>query len=288
MKAYMSYLNLLTNNANFEKEGKLAALWFDKLLLGINNELVEKVIENVAEKEMWGDDVLKEVKKIQISSEGVFPKIGFTDDILIEDDKYIVAMDILQDKYKKEILTPNMHGQAMHEVIMGGAGITSAVKYWTLLNSKERCTYLPIDIERQFLNRIFGNVADAGYNNFSNIITCIIPDVSQCSWNEIIEIRHHNYWLQFRKKMTDLSDSISDEKLNQEILEEIIRKDLIEMAQHFRPQTTKNIIKGVVSNIPLPIPVNPMSIVFTGESIMNELDFQKKYGWIYFYLDNKK
>ena len=66
------------------------------------------------------------------------------------------------------------------------------------------------------------------------------------------------------------------------------RKDLIEMAQHFRPQVTKNIVKGVVSNIPLPIPINPVSVVCTGYDIMKEIDFDKKYGWIYFYLDNKK
>ena len=138
------------------------------------------------------------------------------------------------------------------------------------------------------LGKVFGSTTDMGYSNFSDIITAIIPDISEYSWDEIIEIRHHNYWTQFRKKLTELSESIEDKKLGQDILEEIVRKDLIEMAQRFRPQVTKNIVKGVVSNIPLPIPINPVSVVCTGYDIMKEIDFDKKYGWIYFYLDNKK
>lgn len=85
-----------------------------------------------------------------------------------------------------------------------------------------------------------------------------------------------------------MSNEIEDQKLSQEIFEEIVKKDLIEMAQHFRPNVSSNIVKGVVSNIPLPIPVNPISILCTGADIKKEIDFDKKYGWIYFYLDNKK
>ena len=58
------------------------------------------------------------------------------------------------------------------------------------------------------------------------------------------------------------------------------------MAQCFRPQVTKNVVKGVASNIPLPIPVNPVSIVCTGRDILKEINFEKKYGWLYFYIDN--
>ena len=51
VKAFMSYNNLAINNANFSLEGKIATLWFDNLLLGTGEELVEKVMEDVAEKE---------------------------------------------------------------------------------------------------------------------------------------------------------------------------------------------------------------------------------------------
>lgn len=102
-----------------------------------------------------------------------------------------------------------------------------------------------------------------------------MPDISEYSWDEIIEIRHHNYWTQFRKKLTELSENVGDKMLGKDILEEIVRKDLVEMVQHFRPQVTKNIVKGVVSNIPLPIPINPMSVVCTGHDIKKEINFEK-------------
>ena len=254
----MSYNNLAINNANFNLEGKLATLWFDNLLLGTGKELVEKVMEDVAEKEQWSSDTFKEMKKVQISSETLLPSISFMDESIIEDDYFKDAADVLKDKYAKELSSPKTYGGAMHEIVWEGFGIANSVKYWTLLNAKVNCTFLPMDMEQQMLGKVFGSTTDMGYSNFSDIITAIIPDISEYSWDEIIEIRHHNYWTQFRKKLTELSESIEDKKLGQDILEEIVRKDLIEMAQRFRPQVTKNIVKGVVSNIPLPIPINPV------------------------------
>ena len=222
-------------------------------------------------KEHWSVDTFKEMKKVQISSETLLPSISFMDESIIEDDYFKVAADVFKDKYAKELSSPKTYGGAMHEIVWGGFGIANSVKYWTLLNAKANCTFLPMDMEQQMLGKVFGSTTDKGYSNFSDIITAIIPDISEYSWDEIIEIRHHNYWTQFRKKLTELSESIEDKKLGQDILEEIVRKDLIEMAQRFRPQVTKNIVKGVVSNIPLPIPINPVSVVCTGYDIIPSL-----------------
>lgn len=49
-----------------------------------------------------------------------------------------------------------------------------------------------------------------------------------------------------------------DEKLTVEIFNEIVRKDLVETANKFRHQISK------------------------------EINFEKKYEWLYFYLDNKR
>lgn len=284
----MSHNNLDINNANFGLEGKIATLWFDNLLLGAEKELVETVIEDVAEKEHWSSDTFREMIKVQVSSESILPTISLMNESIIEDDYFTTATDILKKKYVKELSNPKTYSGAMHEIRWGGFGIANSVKYWTLLNAKENCTFLPTDIEQQMLKKVFRNTMNKEYGNFTDIITAIIPDISEYSWDEIIEVRQHNYWTQFRKKLTELSSGIEDKKIGKDILEEIVRKDLVEMAQHFRPQVVKNIVKGVVSNIPLPIPINPVSVVCTGYDIMKEIDFDKKYGWIYFYLDNKK
>ena len=225
----MSYNNLVINNANFSLEGKLATLWFDNLLLGIGKELVEKVMEDVAEKEHWSVATFKEMKKIQISSECLLPSVSFMDESIIEEDYFKVATDILENKYAKELSNPVTYGGAMHEISWGGFGVANSVKYWTLLNAKENCTFLPMDLEQQMLGKVFGSTMDMKYDSFSDIIIAIIPDISEYSWDEIIEIRHHSYWTQFRKKLTELSESIGDKKLGQDILEEVIKKDLIEI-----------------------------------------------------------
>lgn len=284
----MSYNNLTAYEANFSVEGKIATLWFDNLLLGIGKNVIENVMEDVAKEEQWSRDTFNEMMKIQISSENILPSVSFFDDSITKDDYYKVATDVMATKYAKELSSPKTYGGAMHEIVWGGFGIANSIKYWTLLNAKENCTFLPMDLEQQMLEKVFRNPTNVEYGIFSNIITAMIPDISEYTWDEIIEIRHHNYWMDFRKKLTKLSESIEDKKQGQDIFNEIVRKDLIEMAQHFRPQVTKNIIKGVASNIPLPIPLNPVSVVCTGYDIMKEIDFEKKYGWIYFYLDNKK
>lgn len=284
----MSIVNLLVNNANFSLEGKLATLWFDSLMLGTDKESVEKVIEDVAEKECWSNDTLKTMKKIQVSSEQLLPSVRFIDEEVIHEDYFDVAVNIFKNKYAEELSNPETYGGAIHEICWNSFGVTDAVKYWTLLNAKENCVFLPMDMEHQMLKKLFQKTSDRKFENFSEIITAIIPDISNYSWDEIIEIRHHDYWTKFRKKLAELSDETEDKKLSKEIFEEIVKKDLIEMAQHFRPHVSSNIVKGVVSNIPLPIPINPISILCTGADIKKEIDFDKKYGWIYFYLDNKK
>lgn len=288
MKAFMSYNNLDINNANFGFEGKLATLWFDTLLLGVPKELVGRVIERVAEEEKWNRDTLKEMKRIQISSEILLPSIAFCDESIINDDFFDIARSEVKHKYVKKSINHETDKYIKHGMAWESFGIANTVKYWTLLNAKEKCTFLTMDVEKQMLEKIFGNTTYAEYSNFKEIITATIPDISEYTWDEIIDIRNHKYWEQFRNKISELSENIEDKKIGQDILEEIVRKDLIEMVQHFRPKVNKNIVKGVISNIPLPIPINPVSVVSTGYDIMKEIDFEKKYGWIYFYLDNKK
>jgi len=286
MNAYISNVDLLVNNANFSFKGKLATLWFDKLLLGADKKLVDKVIMHVAEEEQWKSDTYKEIKKVQISSKIILPSVSFMDESVLNDGYFEKTIQICKDRYEDALSKEKTYAGAMHELLWESYGIANSVKYWTLLNAKENCTFLPTDIEKQMLSKIFGEVSDGGYSNFGDIITTIIPDISSYSWDEIIELRYHNYWMHFRKKLTELSKYIGDKKTAQDIFEEIIRKDLLEMAQCFRPQVTKNIVKGVASNIPLPIPVNPVSIACTGRDILKEINFEKKYGWLYFYIDN--
>lgn len=284
----MSMLNLLMNNANFAAEGKFASLWFDQLLLSADDELIESVIHDVADREHWNQDTIKEILKIHVSSTKVIPNVKFIDDDIIEDSNYKMTTQILKEHYATELASPDFYAGAMHEVIMGGAGITSSVKYWMLLNAKENCTFLPMDLERKMLQHMFYDEKNIGYSNFSNIISGVIPDISEYSWDEIIELRNHPYWEQFRNKISELSDEYLDKDTACEIFNEIICKDLIEMAKNLRPQIGKSLVKGMICNIPLPIPINPVSVICTGHDIAKEIDFKKKYGWLYFYLDNKK
>lgn len=285
MQAYMSLLNLFMNDANIEKDGKLATLWFDKLLLGVDDDLINKTISYVADREKWSKDTLQELLKIQVSSKSLLPDISFFDESINKDKSFDTAIQIMSSKYEKELECPKTRGGAMHEVAMSATGIATTVKYWTLLNAKSSCTFLPMELEQQMLKKLFSDTVDGNFESFSNVMAGTIPDVSNYSWDKIIEMRHHEFWKAFRNKITALSDSYADEVLSKEIFNEIVNKDLKEMAQQLRPNIKTDIAKCVFSNFPLPIPVNPVSIVCSGRDILKEINFKKKYGWIYFYLD---
>lgn len=288
MKAYISWLGLMQNNTNFGAEGKLASLWFDQLLLGADERLLEKVFNHMATQEHWSSDTKNELMKIQISSQVLMPEITFVDNELLEENICETAYDIMRDSYAKDIEIQNYYSGEIHEIVRGGAAITRTVKYWMLLNAKERCTFLPLKLEREMLQKIFNTGVSEGFANFTNIMTGIIPDISEYSWNEIIELRNHHYWEQFRKKISALNSDRLDSMTAHEVFNEVVYKDLVEMAKNLRPTVKSNIVKGVISNIPLPIPFNPVSLICTGSDIIKEIDFEKRYGWLYFYIDNKK
>lgn len=287
MNAYMSMQNLMMNNANFETEGKLATLWFDELLLPADDSLIRSVINDVAQKEKWSKDTLNEVLKIQVTSTKLVPRTLFSEDI-VNDSKFEASVQIYKEHYRKELASSDTYAGAMHEITWASAGTTDSVKYWMLLNAKERCTFLPMTFERQLLQKIFVKEGNAQFSNFSNIISSFIPDITEYSWDEIIDLRCHPYWVKFRAKLSELSDENLDPQIAREIFNEVLCKDMTEMVQNMKPQIGRSIIKGTICNIPLPIPINPISVICTGRDILKEIDFKKKYGWLFFYFDNKK
>jgi hypothetical protein len=70
-----------------------------------------------------------------------------------------------------------------------------------------------------------------------------------------------------------------------ELLDELKRKDMAEMVHYFRPSKAATVVKGILSNLPLPIPFNPFS---AGQAVADVLRDQRvgdRFGWLYFLMD---
>ncbi len=85
-----------------------------------------------------------------------------------------------------------------------------------------------------------------------------IPDLSSLSWERVLELRHHPKLGDFRKKLETLQKQLEgkDDSRAAELLQEIELKDLKEFAVLCRPQPRQAVLRGLASNVPLPIPVN--------------------------------
>jgi hypothetical protein len=102
-----------------------------------------------------------------------------------------------------------------------------------------------------------------------------------------LELRHHDCLTAFRSKLGELQSRVraSDEKSATELVEELERNDLVEIAKLARPSPTTAIWKAIGSNVPLPIPVNPLSIGLGLADILDAYNRRSRFGWLYFLLD---
>ena len=114
-----------------------------------------------------------------------------------------------------------------------------------------------------------------------------MPDYGAVSWDRLIDLRHHRYIEAFREKVNEMHNmaKVNDQKSVLEIAQEIKNQDLVEIARITRPNSRTNIVKMFVSNVPLPVPVNPLSLLFGIQEVTSGKKMVDRFGWLYFLLD---
>lgn len=158
MKTFYSYSNIISTNANFNNQAKLATLYFDELILQAPSCDHMSIIEEMAEREKWKPDTYKEMKKIQVPSLKYLPSVKPISIELNKPEKeniFELAVSAMKDKYGEELRNPDTYSGAMHESIMGGAGIANEVYYWSLLNAKCGCSMQMLDVEAVVARKLF-------------------------------------------------------------------------------------------------------------------------------------
>lgn len=101
-------------------------------------------------------------------------------------------------------------------------------------------------------------------------------------------MRNHPYLESFRITLNELYQNMKDaDKQNvQELFLELVNKNIKEVFSLFKPSVSKQIIKGIVCNLPMPIPVNPISIIASIGDVAKDIKLKNTYGWLFFYIDN--
>ena len=121
-------------------------------------------------------------------------------------------------------------------------------------------------------------------------------DFGEFTWDEIITLRKSEFIDDFRNKIQEWTTEYihSTNKIEFENkLEKYISDAKFDFIERRRPSLTKTSILGILGNIPLPIPVNPVSILSTVNDVRKDFKDKKDFDWLFFIqkaykMNNKK
>lgn len=302
-RGYASLARLSLEGFPFGPNGKLATLWFDQLILQIPGEdTIRAMIEGKLHCSISSQ---KELCRIWLPLTKCLPNYEFLDNAFQSKELKMIraAKQITYEELKKlwiergfdDSSFPAGRGLAYTFAryrTLSSAALVDSIESWARLNEKSPCTFLPTLREQKILQEFFSRTVERKpFDLFSEFLIQKIPDLNSYSWDEIMKLRNHEFFNRFREKMVRLCAQlrcVPNTRELRSVFDEILRDDMEKMMNLFRPSPRLSAVKAVVSNIPLPIPINPLGIVFTAKELRKQIAASKKYGWLYFLIDLPK
>lgn len=277
----------LYNGELSEREAKIAALWFDEVMIHSFSK-------------SYFVDYLTDIYSISRNNENILRSI-FTD---VKDDAfsqnqgenilYSTAGEFIEDKRLLEIsrkviseIIGDDYKTKQRDVIVISNNSSYCIEKWKQLNSIEQCAFIGEPYESKILQSAYIEPRNRLNTNIAETVDLVFPSVSELSWDEVLDLRNHRFIDSFRKTINDLLVQLDcgDQNTVREVVDELVNKSIKEVFSLTSPSIKKQIIKGILSNIPLNIP-NPVSIASSLSDIYKDGKLEKKYGWLFFYVEN--
>lgn len=267
---------------------KLGTIWFDEIVLQLPDDNPSFILETVERGAQLSRDTIQELERIWVPIRKYVPDYLFLGSMPAWESRHSGVVEIAERITIEE--TRESHPEAdelglAHEVAWAGAGLIDTVNLWFSLNDKSPCCFIPNFREKRVLEELFeADTKLETFEIFSEFMQGKLPTLSNASWNKIVELRHSEFIHRFRQKLYEVQKCIFEGEVKAvgELVEEMLRSDLKALAKSFQPAPFSTLIKGIASNWPLPIPVNPISAISSIQQIYKEYDIHKRYGWIYF------
>ncbi|MFW6046601.1 MAG: hypothetical protein ACOCP4_02280 [Candidatus Woesearchaeota archaeon] len=125
--------------------------------------------------------------------------------------------------------------------------------------------------------------------NSKKVITAVETinyfDFGSLTWDEIIELRKSQFANDFRKKVWEWTNEFNSGVDNVEVENKIYRfidDAKFDFIEERKPNQLKTSLTGILGNIPLPIPVNPISIASAIDQSVIDNKAKKEFGWLLF------
>ena len=120
----------------------------------------------------------------------------------------------------------------------------------------------------------------------------MLPSVEELSFDEVLELRRHEYFTSFRSKTAQIVEhilSISNVAEIKRVINEEELKDIKILEDLFRPRSGLKLLRALIGSLPIPIiPLNPVGVYEAIDTARKETKAAKEVGWLYFVSDFKE
>jgi hypothetical protein len=272
----------------FEQTLKLGLLWFDDLVMqSPNAEIVSDKFPGILEKLGARDETVAEIARVIHPVQEFLPEYTFADPKVWSRDSYISkATQAALERYFEEHEGPWQEKWAlMREVALTGCGVIDVLYLTSQLSQRFNCFMLPTDFEHSVLVEITKpSDPRSDFELFSEVARYRLPKLRELRWERIIELRHHRFLVNFRRALSELQIELRRTPAREvgPMFEEIEKRHIKELLSLLEPSPLEACVKGIVTNLPLPIPVNPVAVYDAVQTVRRDRMVANKYGWLYF------
>ena len=259
--AFISWQSLFTDLDPFGATGKFAAVWFDKLIIETPAEdalqgAIDAAVEHGNIPAGIRSALLDHWKPIQ----AYVPEFSLvpTKDISDTDPLWKAAVKATYEATEAEHPDHPKDVAFLHEVSMASYGLLRGCESWCSLNAQEATAFIANKREQAVAASLFRRSLDRDFEIFRHFTKLRIPDLNSLSWERVWELRGHPQAEAFRLRVSQLSgpsEAVDSPELAKQ-LQADFRSSLEEFAVLCRPAPVKATAEAIISNIPLPIPLN--------------------------------
>ncbi|MCJ7792114.1 MAG: hypothetical protein MUP49_06900 [Dehalococcoidia bacterium] len=280
---------------------RLSLLFVDKIVAECDSEdLPERALASLTKEGKLTKKALRKLSDIIVPIKLIVPQFGMKDLLRKPQDEFL---DFVAEYYiDKEYLSlgkdpPSESRRIFYDTRYRATA--AAFENWFALSKQISSLFIPNYFEEPILQdflrylRVYNDPrTKRDYYKFIGVLTKMLPSVEGLSFDEVLELRRHEYFASFRAKTAKIVDrvlSISNVTETKRVIKEEELKDIRILEDLFRPRPILKLLRVLIGSLPIPvIPLNPVGVYDAIDTIRKERKAAKEVGWLYFVRDLKE
>ncbi|WP_183560863.1 hypothetical protein [Mucilaginibacter sp. SP1R1] len=154
-----------------------------------------------------------------------------------------------------------------------------------LSNHNPEISALFTELHRDAYFATFSNDTSMPERALDKVCSLNYFDFGKLSWHQILELKRSHFLSDFRIKFFEwiaAFEKNGDLEVFEKNIDRYLRTSNFDFLEANKPTIIKDGALGILGNIPLPIPVNPVSIYSSIMSVREDMLKRKRFGWLFF------